>query len=197
MSLIDWAATWEPVPDDRPCQVWLPADSPTGDAPAPRAHRPARSSVLKLSDADALQLPCRLPALLSQTDVRPGNAVTIDLASAASVHLTGLWLLLTVLWRRVGPYGDVTLLGGAPALQAQLRSLDITASAARAAVYGPLPAAPLAPGAPLTPASGAPLDTVACGHPRWAELAASRARARMRPRSGRRVHPAKRMYSSA
>lgn len=175
MFLIDWAATWNPVPEYRPCRVWLPADPPADGTPAARADRPPRSSVLKLSDADALQLPCRLPTLLSQSDVRPGDAVTVDLTSAASVHLTGLKLLLTALWRRVGPRGHVTLVGGTPSLQAHLRSLDITPDATRAAVYGPLPAAPPRAGElPFAPAPRAPLETEKSGHPRRAESAALR-----------------------
>ena len=139
MSLIDWAAAWNPVPDSRPCRVWLPAEAPAGGAPAPRPDRPPRPIVLTLDAADAHHLPSRLPALLAQTDVRLGDAVTVDLASAASVHLTGLELLLTVLWRRVGPSGDVALVGGTPGLRAQLRSLGISAGASRLLVHGPLP----------------------------------------------------------
>jgi len=50
MSLVDWAARWEPVPDDRPALVWLPAQ-PTpatgGQAPAAATCEP-RSRTLTL-----------------------------------------------------------------------------------------------------------------------------------------------------
>lgn len=153
MSLIDWAAAWNPAPDHRPCRVWLPSSPAADDAPAARPERPRHPIVLTLSNADANGLPCRLPGLLAQTDVRPGDAVTVDLTSAASVHLSGLELLLTVLWRRVGPSGDVKLVGGAPGLHAEIGSLGMTSRAGRAAVYGPLPAAPVPPSQARTPAT--------------------------------------------
>ena len=140
MPLIDWAARWDPVPQDGACRVWLPAEPTAPAARAARPDRPPRPVVLTLSTAEAQDLPCRLGGLLSRADVRPGDAVTVDLGSAASVHLTGLELLLTVLWRRVGASGDVTLVGGTPGLAAQLGSLGITADACRAAVHGSSPA---------------------------------------------------------
>lgn len=164
-SLIDWAAAWNPVPDDRPCRVWLSASPPADDAPATRPDRPPQPIVLTLSGADAHDLPCRLPALLAQAGVRRGDAVTVDLASPASVHLSGLELLLAVLWRRVGPSGDVRLVGGTPGLHAQLSSLGVTPGAVRAAVYGPPPAAPLRSSAAPPPARSSRLSGPVLGIP--------------------------------
>ena len=152
MSLIDRAAAWNPVPDHRPCRVWLPSDRPTDGGPESPPARRLGPCVLALSEADAHQLPSRLPRLLAKADVQTGDRVTVDLASAGSVHLTGLGLLLAVLWRRVGPSGDVTVVGGTQGLHAQLSSLGMTSAAARAAVYGPDAAAPARP-APLRPPS--------------------------------------------
>ena len=166
MSLIDWAAAWNPVPDHRPGRVWLPSDRPANGAPeSPRTQR-LGPCVLVLSEADAEQLPSRLPRLLAKADVQTGDRVTVDLASARSVHLTGLGLLLTVLWRRVGPSGDVTVVGGTPRLHAQLSCLGMTSAAARAAVYGPEAAAPASPVPLRPPSSQTSASTLAVPVPR-------------------------------
>ncbi len=78
--------------------------------------------------------------------MRPGDRVTVDLADLGSVHLTGLELLMTVLWRRVGTHGEVLLTGGSAGLRAQLDSLDVSPATCRAAVYGAPPAPSSAPG---------------------------------------------------
>ena len=140
MTLIDWAGRWNPVPDASPCRVRLPAPHPTEperrDGPAARA--PQRVA-LALTPAEAADLPRWLPRVLAAADVRDADSVTVNLDEAASVHLTGLALLLSVLWRRVGPYGQVTLSGGSRALRAQLERLGLTPQDCRALVYGGVP----------------------------------------------------------
>lgn len=161
MNLVDWAARWTPAPDDRPARVWLPAQrtpAPTAGgqgaaAGAVAATREPRSLTLTLTAQQSDDLPLWLRHVLAQQDVRPGDRVTVDLADQQSVHATGLELLMTVLWRRVGAHGDVLLTGGTRALRAQLTSLHVTPVACRAAVYGPVAARPGAPGlvpAPIT-----------------------------------------------
>ena len=134
MTLIDWAGRWNPVPDERPCRVRLPTPHPTEperrDRPAARAPQPVG---LALTPAEAADLPRWLPRVLADADVRDADSVTVDLPEASSVHLTGLALLLSVLWRRVGAHGQVTLSGGS---RSQLERLNITARDCRALVYG-------------------------------------------------------------
>ena len=164
MRLVDWAACWNPVPDDRPAQVWLPPQR----TPAPAATRGRwaaattcgpRSTTLTLTPQQAAEVPLWLPYVLAKQDLRPGDRVTVDLADVHSVHLTGLGLLMCSLWRRVGADGEVLLTGGTRGLRAQLDALDITPASRRAAVYGAPPAADSAPGpvpAPVDTATGAP-----------------------------------------
>lgn len=161
MNLIDWAARWNPVPDDRPCRVWLPAQrTPAGGRqPAVAATRAPRSITLTLTPQLADELPRWLSRLLAQQDVRPGDRVTVDLVDLGSIHLTGLELLMTVLWRRAGAHGEVLLTGGSPGLRAQLDSLDLTPASCRAAVYGAPPVPASAPGpvpAPIPTGMGLP-----------------------------------------
>lgn len=142
MNLVDWAARWDPVPDERPCRVWLPAQrtaAPAGPSAATATTCAPRSITVVLTRRQADDLPLELPRLLAQQDVRPGDRVTVDLADLGSVHLTGLELLLTVLWRRAGPHGQVLLTGGSRGLRAQLDSLQVTSAGCRAAVYGAPP----------------------------------------------------------
>jgi len=165
MRLVDWAARWNPVPDDRPAQVWLPpqrtpAPAATGGrwAAATAATREPRSTTLTLTPQQAAEVPLWLPQVLAQHDLQPGDRLTVDLADLQSVHLTGLGLLMRSLWRRVGASGEVLLTGGARGLRAQLDALDITPASCRAAVYGSPPAADSAPGpvpAPVDTATGA------------------------------------------
>ena len=157
MEPVDRAARWNPVPDDRPAQVWLPPQctpAPTPDPAATGARgeaatvttRAPRCTTLTLTPQQADDLPLRLSHVLAQRDLRPGDRVTVDLADLHSVHLTGFGLLMRSLWRRVGPDGDVLLTGGARGLRAQLETLDITPASCRATVYGAPPAAGSAPG---------------------------------------------------
>jgi anti-anti-sigma factor len=163
MNLVDWTARWNPMPDHRPGRVWLPAQrtpAPAaaggqGAAAVPATREP-QSITLTLTPQHADDLPLWLPHVLAQQDVRPGDRITVDLVDLQSVRVTGLELLLTVLWRRVGTDGDVLLTGGTPALRAELTSLHATPAACRAMVYGPVPAPPGAPGpVPAPTASGA------------------------------------------
>lgn len=188
MRLIDWAARWNPVPDDRPARVWLPpqhtpapAATATGGqgVAATAATREPRSTTLTLTPQQAAEVPLWLPYLLAQHDLRPGDRVTVDLADLQSVHLTGLGLLMRSLWRRVGTDGEVLLTGGARGLRAQLDALHITPASCRAAVYGAPPAADSAPG-PVP----APVDT-ATGAPRQAPVVP-----RQQRRSQQRLHEA-------
>ena len=141
--LMDWPALWDPVPQDRPCQVWLPQPParPTPSAVARGAARRPRSVVLALTPEQAQDLAGALPRLLADSDVGQGDRIDVDLGSAACVDVAGLELLLSVLWRRVGPQGDVAITGGTPGLRAQLRSLGVTAADCRQAVHGPPPPA--------------------------------------------------------
>jgi len=104
--------------------------------------------VVALTTREAVDLPSRLTELLARHAVQPGDRVTVDLADLGSVHTTGLELLLTVLWRRVGVHGEVLLVGGTRGLLAQLRSLDVSPQSSRVAVYGRSHAAVVGP-APL------------------------------------------------
>ena len=166
MRLVDWAAHWNPVPDDRPARVWLPpqrtpAPAPNGGrwAAATAATREPRSTTLTLTPQQAAKVPLWLPYVLAKQDLQTGDLVTVDLVDLPSVHLTGLALLMCSLWRRVGADGEVLLTGGARGLRAQLAALDITPASCRAAVYGAPPAADSAPGpvpAPVNTATGAP-----------------------------------------
>lgn len=167
MRLVDWAARWNPVPDDRPAKVWLPpqhtpASAATGGrsaAAAAAATREPRSTTLTLTPQQAAEVQLWLPQVLAQQDLQPGDRVTVDLADLQSVHLTGLGLLMRSLWRRVGADGEVLLTGGARGLRAQLDALDITPASCRATVYGARPAADSGPGpvpAPVDTATGAP-----------------------------------------
>lgn len=188
MNLVDWAARCNLAPDDRPCRVWLPAKRTAADnglTSVPTTCAPI-SITVALTPQQADDLPLWLPRLLAQHDVQPGGRVTVDLADQGSVHLTGLELLMTVLWRRVGAHGEVLLTGGTPGLRAQLDSLDVTPAACRAAVHGASPAPATAPGpvpAPVHNGMGAPrpvpvvpqqrqpqdrLDEPALGHARLA-----------------------------
>jgi anti-anti-sigma factor len=156
MKLVDWAARWNPVLDDRPCRVWLPAQHAPAHAPAAAVRGGPRSITISLRPQQADDLPIWLPRLLAQQDVRPGDRVTVDLTGLQSVHLTGLELLMIVLWRRVGTQGEVLLTGGSAGLRAQLDSLHLTPAACRAALYGPPPALRSAPGpVPAVPAEAA------------------------------------------
>lgn len=140
MTVVDWAAIWSPVPDDRPCRVCVPEPREPGSRGARRspARRPSNpvALTLTLSPEQTQDLPRWLPRLLADTDVCPGDRITVDLGASTSVHLSGLTLLLSALWRRVGLHGGVTLTGGTPGLRAQLASLDATPAACRATVYG-------------------------------------------------------------
>ncbi|MFP5219368.1 MAG: hypothetical protein ACLGIG_06460 [Actinomycetes bacterium] len=111
----------------------LPAVTRAADH-SPRTD--GRRITLALDRAQVQHLPHWVPRLVADGDPGPGDAVTVDLGRHPSVHLPGLGLLLMVLWRRVGPHGDVTVRGGTSALQATLASLGITARDCRAAVYG-------------------------------------------------------------
>lgn len=150
MTVVDWAATWNPVPDDRPCRVRVPEPGEPGSrrSRTPAARRPSHSAALTLSPAQTQDLPCWLPRLLANTDVDPGDQVTVDLGASTSVHLSGLALLFRALWRRVGPHGRVAVTGGTRGLRAQLASLDATPVACRAAVFGQ-PELPREPNAPV------------------------------------------------
>ena len=149
MKLVNCAPRWNPVPDDRACPVWLPAQrtaATAGRLAAAATTRAPGEIVVTLTPRQAVDLPIWLPGLLAQHDVRPGDRVTVDLADLGSVHLTGLELLMTVLWRRVATHGEVLLAGGTPGLRAQLESLEVTPATCRAAVYGPRPAPAVLPG---------------------------------------------------
>ncbi len=129
--------------------MWLPPKrepAPVGRQPAAATPRAPRSIPVALTRLQADDLPLWLPRLLAQHDVRLGDLVTVDLADLGSVHLTGLELLMTVLWRRVGAHGEVLLTGGTPGLRAQLDSLDLTPASCRTAVYGTPPAPASGPG---------------------------------------------------
>jgi len=138
MNLIDWAARWNPVPAEPPCRVWLPAQrqaSSAGQQAQASGRTAPRAITIHLSPQQADDLPLWLPQLLAGHDVRPGDRVTVELAHLARVHVTGLALLMTALWRRVGSDGEVLLTGGTRGLRAQLRSLDVTPVSCRGAVY--------------------------------------------------------------
>lgn len=148
MKLLDSAARRNPAPQEHPRLV-LPAqrtDATAGRPAAAATSRAPEEIVVTLTHPQADDLPLRVAALLAEHDVRPGDRVTVDLADLASVHLTGLELLMTVLWRRVATHGDVRLTGGTPGLRAQLESLELTPATCRAAVYGPPPAPAVVPG---------------------------------------------------
>jgi len=165
MRLVDWAACWKLVPDDRPALVWLPpqrtpAPAATGGrmAVATAATREPRSTTLTLTPQQAAEIPLWLPYVLAKQDLQPGDRVTVDLADLHSVHLTGLGLLMCSLWRRVGASGEVLLTGGTRGLRAQLDALDLTPASCRAMVFGSPPAADSAPGpvpGPVDTATGA------------------------------------------
>lgn len=150
MKLVDWAAHWNPVPDDRACRVWLPAQhtppAVRGQAAAAATRAGPRSITISLTPNQADDLPVWLTRLLGQQDPGPGDRVTVDLGHLQSVHLSGLELLMTVLWRRVGTQGEVLLTGGSRGLRTQLDSLGLTAATSRAAVHGAPPASSNAPG---------------------------------------------------
>jgi len=150
MNLVDSAASWNPVPDDRPARAWLPSQrtDPTtrSQAAAVAATRRPQPITLSVTPQQAANLPLWLGQLLAQQVVRPGDRVTIDLADVPSVHVPGLALLMTALWRRVGADGEVLHAGGTPGLRAQLASLQVTPASARATVRGFPPAAASAPG---------------------------------------------------
>ncbi len=162
MTLTDWAALWDPTPDDRPCQVWLPAQrtadhTAASTAAASTSARPGRAPqtvVLALTPDQVQDLPCAVPRLLADTDVRTGDVVSVDLGSAVSVDLIALRLLLSLLWRRVGGSGEVVLCGGSPGLRAQLKALGIARSLPRCCLTGsrtssPPPVHPDRPALPL------------------------------------------------
>lgn len=151
MPLTDWAARWGPVESYQPCRVWIPTQ-PVPAPPPADAARPPRDITLTLAPAEADHLPRHLPRVIEQSRPGRGDRVTVDLGSTARVHLTGLRLLLAVLWRRVGPDGAVSLTGGSPALRAQLSSLDLTSEQVRhdvlekpIVVPAPRPEAPAPP----------------------------------------------------
>lgn len=140
MTVVDWAATWSPVPDDGPCRLWLPEYREPGSrrartSPARRTSQPV-ALTLSLSPAQTQDLPRWIPRLLANADARPGDQVAVDLGASTSVHLSGLVLLLSALWRRVGHRGKVVVTGGTPALRAQLASVGTTPAACRATVFG-------------------------------------------------------------
>ena len=188
MTLLDWAAPWNPVPDESPPRVWLPAQRTPTQAVRRAASSTTgapRSVTMTLTPQQADDLPLSLPGLLASHDVRPGDHVTVDLADLHSVHLTGLELLMTVLWRRVAPHGEVLLTGGTPGLRAQLDCLDLTPARCRAATYDRPPAPPSPPGpaptptgssrvAPLVPRQRPPQDPASGADSGWdARLALS------------------------
>ena len=152
MKLIDWPARWDPVPRERAGRVWLPqprrAVAPPRTSAAARL-RDAQRVVLVVPPAQAEDLAVWVPRLPGLAEVGNRDEAIVDLGGSARVHLTGLALLLDVLWRRVGPHGRVSVVGGSPALQAQLRRLGLTGEARRAELYGTSPAvsarAPIAP----------------------------------------------------
>ena len=150
MKLVDRGTHRPPVLPDSPGPSWQPTQHPAAHAPSAPAAPPRgpRSVVVALAAREAVDLPSRLPELLARHDVQPGDRVTVDLADVGSVHIPGLELLLTVLWRRVGVHGEVLLVGGTRGLLAQLRSLDVSPQRCRAAVYGPWHAPVVGP-APL------------------------------------------------
>lgn len=156
MTVVDWAETRSLVPTDRPCRVWLP--EPREPEPAARtrtsaARRPAHAVALTLTPVQAKDLTRGLPHLLAGVDLGPGDQVAVDLGECASVQLSGLSLLLTMLWRRVGPHGEVTITGGTPGLRAQLISVGITPGQCRAAAYEPARGAPVTTAPVPAPAS--------------------------------------------
>lgn len=134
MRLVADAASWEQAADGRPCPVRHQPQPSTASVPSPAG--PPRHAVLTLSPAQAQRVGPAVPQLVEELDPRTGDRVTVDLAAAACADLTGLALLLSTLWRRAGPDGDVALAGGTPALRAQLTSLGVTPAACRASVYG-------------------------------------------------------------
>ena len=135
MPLTDWAARWRPVESCRPCRVWIPTQPVPPPPPADPA-RPSRDITLALTPAEADDLPRHLARVVERSRPGRGDRVTIDLGDAARVHLTGLRLLLAVLWRRVGREGAVQVTGGSRALRAQLASLGITPEHVRHDVLG-------------------------------------------------------------
>lgn len=106
------------------------------------AARCPREVVLVLAPAEADDVPRHLARLVEQASPGRGDHITVDLGTATCVHLTGLHLLLSVLWRRVGPSGSVDLIGGSPSLRAQLASLCVMPQHVRRDVFGAAPAAP-------------------------------------------------------
>lgn len=135
MALIDWAGRWCPVEGSQPCRVWIPTQ-PVPATPPARPLEPSGDVTVLVTPAEADELPRCLPRLVERARAHPGGRVTVDLGSAARVHLTGLHLLLTVLWRRVGPEGAVELVGGSQSLRARLRSLRVTGQDVRRDVFG-------------------------------------------------------------
>ena len=99
---------------------------------------------LRLTPHDVAALPHRLPHLVR--DARPGAVVVVDVSSAAPPP-ADLGLLLTVLWRRVGPTGQVHLTGASAAQLLTWDQLGLTPARIRQTVYGagaPRPTAPRA-----------------------------------------------------
>ena len=143
MPLVDWSGRWRPVETEQPCRVRIPAQTQTDEQTQPpqrtasARRRPApRELVLVVPPDAAGDLALHVPALVAGLGAARDDRVTVDLRSAADVHLTGLHLLLAVLWRRVGPYGDVAVVGGSRGLRSRLASLGVTAQDVRRDVLG-------------------------------------------------------------
>lgn len=146
-------------PAEHGCRSRRPAGAAAVHRPQPRDGR-RTPRVLTLTPTQAADLPHWLPRLLAGTGPTPGARVTVDLGGVSSVHLSGLALLLIVLWRRVGPHGEIVLSGGTRGLRAQLVSVGVTPAACRALVHGQ----PTAPPRDMAPATG--LVGAACSRSR-------------------------------
>lgn len=157
MRFVDPVPAWDAVPDDRPFRAWVPSPRPPHTRARPRRRLP-QDVVLTLSHGSAQDLGPRVPRLMAAHDVGAGDRVTVDLRDASCADLAGLELLLSVLWRRVGPHGRVVLTGGRPGLRAQLSSLGITPARCRATVYGS--SQPSSPAVPAQPSPGPAVPVV-------------------------------------
>ena len=88
---------------------------------------------LLLTPQDIAALPHRMPHLVR--DARPGAAVAVDVRAAAPPP-AALALLLTVLWRRVGPTGEVHLAGASEGQLSTWDRLGLTPQRIRETVHG-------------------------------------------------------------
>jgi len=120
MKLLDRATHWHPVPDERPCSVWRPAQGPTAPGPA------AAATVVQLAwsgDIDVtadLRTQAQLDDLLQQRETR---AVAIDLSQVTHLSLSTLRALVDVDRRLRARGGRLHLLHPRPPV---LRLLAVT-----------------------------------------------------------------------